>query len=854
MTAPSRPAILAVLALALLLIPTAVSANGSYSIDIGEREYTEITTKYYHTGAFGDLEFRPVTSIRLSGLQQGVYYRSAVMPTAGGYSKDPDKKKYNTISLSDYEKASATVPVTFMSNDVAYGVGYLSYGAIPDKDNPEWMHVKVNLNFGSFKYTGESDTATFTLVYDQAALNSLKLGIIQTTTYPPDDSEYYAAFFTDYGIHTYLTAYVPPWSQSITFEELSAISDNITVDRNDLKSIVSISSNEGTTYTGSGTTSISQPLDSYTRPYTVEIIRNGKAYEVTLPNDLAPQDPLTPTLYGDVINVYTGEPINGATIVAHQPDAGRTLTLTSTTDGKYSTEDISASIEADHAVTISATAAGYHNATISFQAVPRYTDWYVPILMVPDQAPVPPENKTLIHGYIVTKDANRPIQGATVTLSAGASTTTTSTGYYIFDDLDSDTYTLTATAHNHDALTETVTTNINTATQRDLALTGQYTLKITAKDAETLQTITNATTISLDDDQQADNKNPASFPVDYGSYTITTTAEGYYHTQQYQYVDQVGETQATILLSPKIPPTPAPEYPNYPPHNVRFHCIDDYGLPLPNVTISAEYLETTSPWSWFTDLLGIPSTVNIKETALAGTTGSDGSITFSMIESVRYAITAHDPASNLTVDFTLYPQETQYTIQFRTRPPADAETHPLYDLEAVPLAADTQISLRLAYKDRDNATTSLSFWVMDGAGEYVHTEALTPTYLNWTNASYTVENRPTSYTWGFDANHATRDDISAARTITLHGSGRLVDLGFEDDFWYYLLSAIWIVALGAIFSGSRVRFGAIIIPLIGGGIPTLFGWLPAATAALICILVFIGVFVYMRKSEYKLYR
>jgi hypothetical protein len=225
-----------------------------------------------------------------------------------------------------------------------------------------------------------------------------------------------------------------------------------------------------------------------------------------------------------------------------------------------------------------------------------------------------------------------------------------------------------------------------------------------------------------------------------------------------------------------------------------------------------------------------------------------------MVEVVRYAITAHDPASNLSVNFTLYPQETQYTIQFRTRPPSDAETHPLYELEAVPLEGDTQVSLRLAYKDRDNATTSLLFWVKDGAGEYVYTDTLEPTLLNWTNTSYTVENHPASYTWGFDATHATRDTISAARSITLHGSGRLVDLGFEDEFWYLLLSAIWIVGIGAIFSGSRVRFGAIIIPLIGGGVPTLIGWLPLATTVPIGILTFIGVFVYMRKSEYKLYR
>jgi hypothetical protein len=469
----------------------------------------------------------------------------------------------------------------------------------------------------------------------------------------------------------------------------------------------------------------------------------------------------------------------------------------------------------------------------------------------PPDIPTDPE-KSMLYGYVITQGSQQPIQGATVTLSGVGSTTTSSAGFYFFNNVTPGDYTISASAPYHTSMSEPVTIGAN-ATLHELTLAGTHSLTVTVKDAND-QTLVPGTTITLSDSQTATGQNPATFSVEYGSYTFSVAAEGYYPATQAIYVERTGTTTATVLMT-AIAATPDPaDLTNYPPHNVRFHCIDDFGLPLSNVSVSAAYLETTSPWSWFTDLLGIPSTVAINETTLAGTTGTDGSITFSMVEVVRYAITAHDPASNLSVNFTLYPQETQYTIQFRTRPPSDAETHPLYELEAVPLEGDTQVSLRLAYQDRDNATTSLLFWVKDGAGEYVHTDTLEPTLLNWTNTSYTVENHPASYTWGFDAGHVTRDDISAARTITLHGSGRLVDLGFEDDFWYYLLSAIWIIGLGALFSGSRVKFGAIIIPLIGGGIPVLIGWLPLATAVLVGVLTFIGVFVYMRKSEYKLYR
>ncbi len=463
----------------------------------------------------------------------------------------------------------------------------------------------------------------------------------------------------------------------------------------------------------------------------------------------------------------------------------------------------------------------------------------------------PADNKTALYGYLLTQGSQQPIPGATVTLDGGGTTTTSSAGFFLFNDIDPGSYALTATATDHDQLQEQVTAAA-APTQHNMALKGHYTLTVTIKDATSLSLITNATSLSLSDNQES-TANPATFTVDYGAYTLTAAAEGYYPQVQSAYIDKPGTTQATVLLTKQTEP-PSVDRLSYPPHNVRFHCVDDYGLPLPNVAITAEYLESTSPWSWLTDLLGIPSSVEINTTTLAGTTGTDGSITFSMVETIRYAIHAHDPASNLTVDFTLYPQETQYTIQFRTRPPPSTTTRPLYELTATPSEDNTEVTLALAYRDRDNGTTSLTFWVKDAAGTTIHTST-PPLNLNaWTNTSHTVTNHPGSYTWGFDATHNISGDITASRSITLHGTGRLVDLGFDDDFWYYLLSIIWIVGIAAIFSGSRVRFGAIIIPLIGGGIPTLIGWLPPITAPLIAILTFIGVFVYMRKSEYKMYR
>jgi hypothetical protein len=133
--------------------------------------------------------------------------------------------------------------------------------------------------------------------------------------------------------------------------------------------------------------------------------------------------------------------------------------------------------------------------------------------MYPDDPVIeePTAGKTALYGYVLTQGSQQPISGATVTLSGNGDTTTSSTGSYLFNNIDPGTYTISASAPLHDTLTESVTVDA-TATQHNLALKGHYILRITVKDADSLKTLTNATTISLSDGQERNDQTPPPSP------------------------------------------------------------------------------------------------------------------------------------------------------------------------------------------------------------------------------------------------------------------------------------------------------------------------------------------------------
>lgn len=262
-----------------------------------------------------------------------------------------------------------------------------------------------------------------------------------------------------------------------------------------------------------------------------------------------------PILQGDVIDIYTGTPIPGATITVSQPGVNTTVTIESNATGAYTLAEGAPTVAADLPINISATAPGFQNATLYFAATPRYPEWDVPLLMMPTEVPTPPEplmeGRTMLYGYVTTKDAQCPISGALVSLG-NSSATTSPTGFYLFNNIDLGQHALSVSAADHDPLTKTVIVDA-APTLHNLALQGHYGVQVTALSPNTPAPLVNGTAISISGGQERTGQNPITIPVGYGPHTLTVVAEGYYPVDQYLYVEGVGETPVTVIMTVKEP-------------------------------------------------------------------------------------------------------------------------------------------------------------------------------------------------------------------------------------------------------------------------------------------------------------
>ena len=586
---------------------------------------------------------------------------------------------------------------------------------------------------------------------------------------------------------------------------------------------------------------------------------SGAIYTYTV--DSTPPE-IAPTLYGDVLDVLTGEPISGATITAAQPSIGRTVTATSGATGAYSTAGSSTQLLADEPVTISASAAGYTNTSLSFSATPRYTSWYVPILMVPAEPDIPTEpDKTALYGYVVTQGNQQPIQGATVSIEGIGSTTTTSTGSYIFANITPGSYTITASASQHDTLTESVTAAA-TLTQHNLALAGHHSLTVTVKDADTLKILTNATTISLSDGQEANDRNPTTFAVDYGQYTVTAAAGGYYPGSQYAYIDKTGDTSIVLLLTAKPEPVPPPEMPNYPPHNVKFTIQTLLGTPIPGVTVTAQGIQQTPSTNILEALLGLNMTSTpINSELMSGTTDTNGEINFMMIEAVKYRIQLYKPdVVNQTLE--IYPKEDTYPIIISTAggpllPDAGDALRDIHINVTTSTGGDTG-HIHIDYNDTTRKTTSLTIQVT----QQNTTDTSAPedviashTVANDANVTHTFDlsvYKGQSFFVRLEAEHP--DFGTVHRDYAVAFKGVRVPLGPLPDGLYIYVAGFGLMLLGGIFGATSATRGVVVIAF-AGWLFYAFGWLDdlgliaPVSLGLVSTIAVMGVIVTRYREE-----
>lgn len=466
-----------------------------------------------------------------------------------------------------------------------------------------------------------------------------------------------------------------------------------------------------------------------------------------------------------------------------------------------------------------------------------------------------------IVGTVYDAVTGEKLNGANVTATQGsASYSSTGAGQYTLNGLSKGvetTITATLAGYTHTPVTLTPTSSTpytvdlylipDSIAHNGTALAGLVT------DAATHNAIANAQ-VSFPGHPNATTSPTGFYLIDdlaAGSYYVSASATGYNPSQDYAVTLTEGNlTWQDITLDPA---TETATHMDYPPHLVRFLCIDEYNRPLQNVTIQAVYQESSSPIDWLAEWLGIAPDVQVTTETLEGRTGLDGSVVFLMVQSVQYRVTVAAPDLNMTKTFDLYPKEDQITIRFVTSPGPDLSTMPAYDLTATE-TDPSSVRLALTYNDTTNATTHLSFQVYDHAtGELIHSQNFAASSFPGTvSPTYDVSNtNGAMYRFGFTAQNSAHGEISQYKGITLKGDNLLVNLGFEDRTLYQWLAVLLLFLFAGAFSGTNVKQGAILVPLFGGGLFWYIGWLPITLGAAISAIGFLGVLLYMRKSEWK---
>jgi hypothetical protein len=278
---------------------------------------------------------------------------------------------------------------------------------------------------------------------------------------------------------------------------------------------------------------------------------------------------------------------------------------------------------------------------------------------------------------------------------------------------------------------------------------------------------------------------------------------------------------------------------------VRFVAQDYAGVPYSNITVTATPLESSGPWSWLLSLFGISGDTDINGTVLTGTTGSDGAIVFTMVQSVKYRVQFTDLTRGIDASIDIYPQEDAVVISlWPATTPAQSQVV-TYELTADAID-DDNTRLRLRYADAARNTTEIVFYVYDDERALVHTESSSSQN---TTLTYNLANNPGhTYYFGFYAEHSRYGNITLDKFISFGGDRPRVDLADWIPLYAYNWAAVCIiVCVAAVFGYLSRSFGFVIVPVFGL-IFTYMEWLQNPLEITIGALV-LGVIIYLRERE-----
>lgn len=197
-------------------------------------------------------------------------------------------------------------------------------------------------------------------------------------------------------------------------------------------------------------------------------------------------------------------------------------------------------------------------------------------------------------------------------------------------------------------------------TEHDIGMVPNYTLTLNIHDSDTGAPIITSVSVvasGAGSGSYTTSTGTVNISTAYGIVYITAAASGYNTATDSWLMDR--DRTETISLTVATP-NPVPSI-VITPHDVKFIIRTVLGYPVVNATVNATYMETSGPFDWLLNWLGVPTSVDIQNASMSGHTGLDGAIVFSMVSTVKYDVQVTSVAGNASMR-QFYPQDNEYTI------------------------------------------------------------------------------------------------------------------------------------------------------------------------------------------------
>lgn len=300
----------------------------------------------------------------------------------------------------------------------------------------------------------------------------------------------------------------------------------------------------------------------------------------------------------------------------------------------------------------------------------------------------------------------------------------------------------------------------NTFTRQDLEMTQKAVLTVIFKDSSTGDLIPIVTVVDSNGYTETTTTGIYTHTYDFGTVVLYLASAGY-KSKSVSYVLSGDRTETVTMIASSTSTMSQNTW--WTPHTVQVTLMDTYGNRLTDVYINATYNETSMPTSWITQLYGIqnsPAADMVNSSLIMnGTTGSDGTMTFTMLGSIKYDFYMTSIAYGLNnYHVSAYPSDSMInfyipTVASQLITNGNNTYQQLNGTRTYIVEPDIyNVSMCIDYIDSSGSTTSVTeTWLFGLNQTLMHSLTFSPGVVLNTNC-HTIPNvRGVQVWWGWNA-------------------------------------------------------------------------------------------------------